>query len=233
MPGFRPAPNSQRPEGAAMVGFNSVTVRPRSQWEPDAAIGIDVRAPVRAGVVDEQGAVLDSDASPPGSEDALEEAITAVVDELRARHTVDAVGLAVAGFVRPDRQSVMFAPHLPWRGHRWSRGCRSAWRAGGPGTTPTPLPSVSTASGRHGARTWRCCWPSVPGSVPDCFSVEDLPRCPWGGTRTRASSRGTGWASVPVRPARLLGALLQWYRPRRHGRRSPRPPARAAVGAQA
>ncbi|SFP86032.1 ROK family protein [Saccharomonospora viridis] len=82
------------------------------------AIGIDVGGTsVRAGVVDEQGAVLDSTCvATPGSEDALEEAITAVVDELRARHTVDAVGLAVAGFVRPDRQSVMFAPHLPWRG---------------------------------------------------------------------------------------------------------------------
>lgn len=71
---------------------------------------------MRAGVVDEQGGVIDSACvATPGAEDALEDAITTVVDELRRRHTVEAVGLAVAGFVRPDRRSVLFAPHLPWR----------------------------------------------------------------------------------------------------------------------
>ncbi|EIE99681.1 ROK family protein [Saccharomonospora glauca] len=81
------------------------------------AIGIDVGGTsVRAGVVDNTGSVLDfAGVATPGAEDALEDAITTVVEELRARHTVDAVGLAVAGFVRSDRRSVLFAPHLPWR----------------------------------------------------------------------------------------------------------------------
>ncbi|WP_024874611.1 ROK family protein [Saccharomonospora piscinae] len=81
------------------------------------AIGVDVGGTsVRAGVVDEQGCVLDSArVATPGSTGALEDAVTTVVDELRSRHPVDAVGLAVAGFVHPDRRSVRFAPHLPWR----------------------------------------------------------------------------------------------------------------------
>ncbi len=81
------------------------------------AIGIDVGGTsVRAGVVDDAGCVVDfARVATPGAEDALEDAITTVVEELRTRHTVDAVGLAVAGFVRPDRRSVLFAPHLPWR----------------------------------------------------------------------------------------------------------------------
>ncbi|ASR35389.1 glucokinase [Prauserella marina] len=80
-------------------------------------IGIDVGGTsVRAGVVDERGVLLDSArAATPGGEKALEDAIAGVVERLRRRHDVGAVGLAVAAFVRPDRRSVMFAPHLAWR----------------------------------------------------------------------------------------------------------------------
>jgi glucokinase len=52
----------------------------------------------------------------PSDEDALEDAISGVIDELRNRHDgIAAVGLAVAGFVARDRRTVMFAPHLAWR----------------------------------------------------------------------------------------------------------------------
>lgn len=80
-------------------------------------IGVDVGGTtVRAGVVDAQGEVLDTVQAPtPSSEHALEEGIGRAVDQLRLRHRVGAVGLAVAGFVTPDRTSVRFAPHLPWR----------------------------------------------------------------------------------------------------------------------
>ncbi|ROS43075.1 glucokinase [Amycolatopsis thermoflava] len=82
------------------------------------AIGLDVGGTsVRAGVVDEHGSILDTArAGTPAAEDALEDAITAVIDELRNRHDdVAGVGLAVAGFVANDRRTVMFAPHLAWR----------------------------------------------------------------------------------------------------------------------
>jgi glucokinase len=81
-------------------------------------IGVDVGGTsVRAGVVGAEGAVLDTArAATPAQDRALEAAIAGVIDELAARHPVCAVGLALAGFVTPDRRVVRFAPHLPWRG---------------------------------------------------------------------------------------------------------------------
>lgn len=80
-------------------------------------VGVDVGGTsVRAGVVDAAGTVRDTArCATPRSVAALEAAVTAVVDELRARHRVQAVGLALAGFVTPDRRTVRFAPHLSWR----------------------------------------------------------------------------------------------------------------------
>jgi glucokinase len=83
-----------------------------------ATVGVDIGGTsVRAGLVDGYGTVLDTARAPtPTGEAALEEAIVAVVTSLVERHRVRAVGLAVAGFVTRDRRSVMFAPHLAWRG---------------------------------------------------------------------------------------------------------------------
>ena len=72
---------------------------------------------MRAGVVDRHGNVLDTARAPtPAGETALEDAIVAAVSGLATRHRVCGVGLAVAGFVANDRRTVMFAPHLAWRG---------------------------------------------------------------------------------------------------------------------
>ncbi|RMI29103.1 ROK family protein [Nocardia stercoris] len=78
--------------------------------------GIDVGGTnIRASVVDGAGEVLDTvTAQTPHSAAALEDAIERVVGELRAGHAIDAVGLAVAGFVDEQRSAVRFAPHLPW-----------------------------------------------------------------------------------------------------------------------
>jgi glucokinase len=80
-------------------------------------IGIDVGGTsVRGAVVDAEGTVLDTArAATPGQDRALESAIVGVIDELAGRHPVCAVGVALAGFVTPDRRTVRFAPHLPWR----------------------------------------------------------------------------------------------------------------------
>jgi glucokinase len=80
-------------------------------------VGVDVGGTsVRAGVVDVDGNVLDTARTPtPRSEAALEAAVAGVVGTLAARHRVAAVGLALAGFVTPDRRVVRFAPHLSWR----------------------------------------------------------------------------------------------------------------------
>jgi glucokinase len=83
-------------------------------------VGVDVGGTsVRAGVVDADGTVLDTArAATPGQDGALEAAIVGVIEELTARNPVHAVGLALAGFVTPDRRTVRFAPHLPWRDAR-------------------------------------------------------------------------------------------------------------------
>jgi len=79
-------------------------------------VGIDVGGTnIRAGVVDSHGVIIDTVEAPtPGSEQALETALARAVTELRGRHWITAVGLAVAGFVTPDNATVLFAPHLPW-----------------------------------------------------------------------------------------------------------------------
>lgn len=80
-------------------------------------VGIDIGGTsVRASVVDAQGRRLDTlrTATPPTAE-SLEHCLQRLVAELRDRWSVAAVGLAIAGFLTPDRQTVRFAPHLAWR----------------------------------------------------------------------------------------------------------------------
>lgn len=84
--------------------------------EQPLTVGIDVGGTnIRAGVVDGAGIIIDTvEAATPGSEQALEAALARAVAELRGRHVITAVGVAVAGFVTPDNATVLFAPHLPW-----------------------------------------------------------------------------------------------------------------------
>lgn len=82
------------------------------------AIGVDIGGTkVAAGVVDDQGQVIDSTRRPtPGSDVAKTEAVIAeVVNELSARHQVSAVGIGAAGWIANDRATVLFSPHLAWR----------------------------------------------------------------------------------------------------------------------
>ncbi|MFD4294039.1 ROK family protein [Rhodococcus sp. NPDC058532] len=79
-------------------------------------IGIDVGGTsIRAAVVDAAGQVLDTAQAPTSrSVSALQDALDRTVRELMSRNDVDAIGLAVAGFVSEDRTNLRFAPHLPW-----------------------------------------------------------------------------------------------------------------------
>ncbi|MGH3518171.1 MAG: ROK family protein [Haloechinothrix sp.] len=105
---------------------------------------------VRAGVVDDRGAVTDmARAGTPRDERALEDAIAGVIAELGERHKVGAIGLAVAGFVATDRRTVMYAPHLAWRGAPVAD--RIAARVGLPVTLEHDANAAAIAEHRFGA----------------------------------------------------------------------------------
>ena len=82
------------------------------------AIGIDIGGTnVKAGVVDEDGLVLESLLcdTPSTSPRDVEDVIADVVGTLAGRHHVVAVGIGAAGFVDTTRATVLFSPHLAWR----------------------------------------------------------------------------------------------------------------------
>lgn len=83
----------------------------------ELTVGIDIGGTsVRASVVDAQGRQLDTlRTATPSTVEALEHGLHRLVMELRDRWAVEAVGLAIAGFLTPDRQVVRFSPHLAWR----------------------------------------------------------------------------------------------------------------------
>ncbi|HEY9390381.1 MAG TPA: ROK family glucokinase [Mycobacteriales bacterium] len=82
------------------------------------AIGVDIGGTkVAAGVVDDQGRVLDRLRRPTPSLDVdeTEDAIIDAVNELSDRHQIVAVGIGAAGWIASDRATVLFSPHLAWR----------------------------------------------------------------------------------------------------------------------
>ena len=85
---------------------------------PPLAIGVDIGGTkVAAGVVADDGSLVDAARRPtPGNDVVVTERVIAeVVNELRARHDVVAVGIGAAGWIANDRATVLFSPHLAWR----------------------------------------------------------------------------------------------------------------------
>jgi len=82
-------------------------------------IGIDIGGTkVAGGVVDEAGTILAKHrvATPARDASATTDAVVDVIETLRAQHDVEAVGVAIAGFVDATRSIVYFAPNLlGWR----------------------------------------------------------------------------------------------------------------------
>jgi glucokinase len=82
------------------------------------AIGVDIGGTkIAAGVVDEDGRILAQTRVGTEPEDAssIDRAIAEVCRELSKEYEIGAIGLAAAGFVSPDRASVLFAPNIAWR----------------------------------------------------------------------------------------------------------------------
>lgn len=85
-------------------------------------VGVDVGGTsAKAGLVDSEGTLVTTRVAPtPHTAGELDETVAGLVEELvgAARGhggDVAAVGLAVAGFVDPERRSVAFGAHIPWR----------------------------------------------------------------------------------------------------------------------
>jgi glucokinase len=80
-------------------------------------VGVDIGGTsVRAGVTDRDGTVIATAAAPTAGDAAgLDDTVVDLVRGLAEDHHIGAVGLAVAGFVDPDRRTVAFGAHLPWR----------------------------------------------------------------------------------------------------------------------
>jgi glucokinase len=81
-------------------------------------IGVDVGGTkVAAGVVDETGQIVEKlkRETPAAHPESTIDVIAGTVNELQARHDVDAVGIGAAGFVDETRSTVLFAPNLAWR----------------------------------------------------------------------------------------------------------------------
>jgi glucokinase len=82
------------------------------------AIGVDIGGTkIAAGVVDDSGRILaqmrrETDPDRPGE---IERAVVELVADLRQDYTIEAVGVAAAGFVSDDRATVLFAPNIAWR----------------------------------------------------------------------------------------------------------------------
>lgn len=99
--------------------------------EPTAGpltVGVDIGgSKVLAGVVDPAGRVLARERrdTPAHSAAEVEDAIVDVVARLAAGHDVAAVGVGAAGVVGTDLSSVLFSPHLAWRGEPLGEALRS------------------------------------------------------------------------------------------------------------
>ncbi|WP_066462129.1 ROK family glucokinase [Sanguibacter suarezii] len=84
------------------------------------AIGVDIGGTkIAAGVVDEHGQILAQTrvSTEPDDASSIDQAIAEVFRELSRDYEIGAVGLAAAGFVSPDRRSVLFAPNIAWRNY--------------------------------------------------------------------------------------------------------------------
>ncbi|GEL45442.1 glucokinase [Cellulomonas hominis] len=115
-------------------------------------VGVDIGGTkIAAGVVDASGQILVRAfrSTDPRDPEQIEAAVADAVAELRAQYPqVDAVGAAAAGFVGPDRTTMLFAPNIAWRHH--PLGTRLADRIGLPVVIENDANAAAWAEYRFG-----------------------------------------------------------------------------------
>lgn len=131
------------------MSATSSPVAPTASW-----VGVDVGGTkVLAGLVDAGGEVLRTVRLPSGGRTstvaALEETLTEAVRLVAADASPLGVGLAAAGFVDVGGDSVVFAPHLPWRDAPVRRRLAERW--GLPVALENDATCITWAEVEHGA----------------------------------------------------------------------------------
>jgi glucokinase len=115
-------------------------------------IGVDIGGTkIAAGVVDDAGQILAHAyrSTDPHDPEQIEIAVADAVAELRAQYPqVSAVGAAAAGFVGPDRTTMLFAPNIAWRNH--PLGTRLTERTGLPVVIENDANAAAWAEYRFG-----------------------------------------------------------------------------------
>jgi glucokinase len=107
------------PGGTGGRAENGVEDHAEDHAENRLAIGVDIGGTkVSAGVVGPDGTVLDRERRDTPGADAphTRAVIIEVVRTLAARHDVVAAGIGAAGWIANDNATVLFSPHLAWRG---------------------------------------------------------------------------------------------------------------------
>jgi glucokinase len=82
------------------------------------AIGVDIGGTkIATGVVDEDGNILDKIrvSTDPKNPASIDQAIADSCNALISKYDIGAIGVAAAGFVSSDRETVAFAPNIDWR----------------------------------------------------------------------------------------------------------------------
>ncbi len=94
------------------------------------AVGVDIGGTkIAAGVVDDAGAIVAKARRKTDARDAasIDQAVAEVVAEFAKEYEFDSVGLAAAGFVSSDRETVIFGPNIAaWRDYPLAQKVRDA-----------------------------------------------------------------------------------------------------------
>lgn len=115
------------------------------------SVGVDIGGTkIAAGVVDELGRVLTRRKHPTPTRTAeVAETVAAIVKALCNEYPVEAVGLGVGGFIDAERETVLFAKNIGWRGEPIRR--TMTHRLGLPVVVENDANAAAWAESRFGA----------------------------------------------------------------------------------